>query len=75
MEDSMTVNANDRLRAKQAAEFLDVSPSTLAKWRMNGAGPRYHRCGPRIVYYLPHELDTWLAECDREIKPPQMKPL
>lgn len=30
--------------------------STLAKWRMNGGGPPYHRCGPRIVYYYKSEI-------------------
>jgi predicted DNA-binding transcriptional regulator AlpA len=61
----MTSNVRDRLRAVEAAHYLGVSRSTLAKWRMNGAGPVYHRCGPRIVYYLRDEIDAWLAECDR----------
>ncbi len=70
----MTSNANDRLRAVKAADILCVSRSTLAKWRMNGVGPPYHRCGPRIVYYLRHEIDIWLAECDRQIQAPPTKP-
>ena len=70
----MTSNTHDRLRAVDAAKQLCVSRSTLAKWRMNGVGPPYHRCGPRIVYYLQHEIDTWLAECDRQIQPPTTKP-
>ena len=60
----MTSIVHDRLRAVEAAQYLCVSRSTLAKWRMNGIGPQYHRCGPRIVYYLQHEIDAWLAECD-----------
>jgi hypothetical protein len=37
------VNANrDRLRAVEAASYLRVSRSTLAKWRMRGEGPPYH---------------------------------
>jgi excisionase family DNA binding protein len=55
----------ERLRAVQAAEYLNVSRSTLAKWRMRGEGPPYHRCGPRIVYYYRDEIDAWLAECDQ----------
>ena len=70
----MTSNTHDRLRAVKAAEILCVSRSTLAKWRMNGIGPPYHRCGPRIVYYLQHEIDAWLAECDRKIRAPTTKP-
>ena len=61
----MTSTDRERLRAIEAAQYLRVSRSTLAKWRMNGEGPTYHRCGPRIVYYYRDEIDSWLAECDR----------
>ena len=61
----MTFDNCERLRAVEAAQYLCVSRSTLAKWRMNGAGPPYHHCGPRIVHYLRHEIDNWLADCDR----------
>jgi predicted DNA-binding transcriptional regulator AlpA len=68
------VNTNrDRLRAVQAAYYLQVSRSTLAKWRMRGAGPPYHRCGPRIVYYYRDEIDSWLADCDRHAQLDQTK--
>jgi len=58
-------NVRERIRAAIAAIYLGVSRSTLAKWRMRGEGPAYHRCGPRIVYYFKDEIDAWLAECDR----------
>jgi predicted DNA-binding transcriptional regulator AlpA len=58
-------NNRERLRAVKAADYLCVSRSTLAKWRINGSGPVYHRCGPRIVYYFKDEIDHWLDECDR----------
>jgi predicted DNA-binding transcriptional regulator AlpA len=70
----MTSNVRDRLRAVEAAEYIRVSRSTLAKWRMRGEGPPHHRCGPRIVYYVRDEIDTWLAECDRSVRTPQTKP-
>jgi len=60
----MTSDIRDRLRAKEAAKYMRVSPSTLAKWRMHNEGPPYHRCGPRIVYYLQAEIDAWQVECD-----------
>jgi predicted DNA-binding transcriptional regulator AlpA len=53
-----------RLRAIEAAKYLRVSRSTLAKWRMSRTGPPFHRCGPRLVYYFQHEIDAWLAACD-----------
>jgi predicted DNA-binding transcriptional regulator AlpA len=55
-----------KLKAKVAAGYLSVSRSTLAKWRMKRIGPPAHRLGPRLVYYLKHEIDAWPAECDRE---------
>lgn len=56
-----------RLWAREAAEYLRVSRSTLAKWRMRGEGPPFHRCGTRLVYYLTHEIDACLEECDGTI--------
>lgn len=55
-----------RLKAKVAAGYLSVSRSTLAKWRMKRIGPPAHRLGPRLVYYFKHEIDAWLAGCDRK---------
>jgi len=60
----MTSDGSKRLRSKGAAEYMGVSPSTLAKWRWRKEGPPYHRCGPRIVYYLLQEIDAWQAKCD-----------
>jgi hypothetical protein len=62
---NMITYIRKKLRAAKAAEYLGVSRSTLAKWRINGMGPLYHRCGPRIVYYYQDELDAWQEDCDR----------
>lgn len=62
----MTQDVPVKWWAVEAARYLRVSRSTLAKWRMNGMGPPFHRCGPRLVYYYKHEIDAWLAECDRQ---------
>ena len=63
----MDQDTRTRLRAVQAAAYLGVSRSTLAKWRMSGNGPAYHRCGPRIVYYLRNEIENWLSDCDQQL--------
>lgn len=61
----MTINnPQDRLWANEAAKYLQLSRSTLAKWRMRGEGPPYHRCGSRLIYYFRPEIDAWLAACD-----------
>jgi predicted DNA-binding transcriptional regulator AlpA len=64
----LPVQERERLRAAAAAAYLGVSRSTLAKWRMRGDGPVFHRCGPRIVYYFKDEIDAFLAVCDRRDK-------
>jgi excisionase family DNA binding protein len=67
----MTSDQAARLRAVEAAQYLRVSRSTLAKWRMSGGGPPHHRCGPRLVYYFKSEIDTWLAACDDQAGRPR----
>jgi excisionase family DNA binding protein len=47
---------------KQAAEYLQLSMSTLAKMRMRGDGPPYNKTGPKAVRYRIAELDAWLEE-------------
>lgn len=51
----------ERMRSAEAADYLRVSRSTLAKWRTRDEGPPWHRCGPRIVRYEKAEVDAWLA--------------
>jgi predicted DNA-binding transcriptional regulator AlpA len=47
-----------------AARRLGVSPSFLAKARMQGTGPRYRKLG-RAVRYAQADLDHWLLACSR----------
>ena len=47
-----------------AARRLGVSPSFLAKARMQGVGPRYRKLG-RAVRYAQADLDHWLLACSR----------
>jgi predicted DNA-binding transcriptional regulator AlpA len=49
-----------RLRAPEAATYLGLSQSTLAKMRIRGDGPAYHKVGPRVVAYSVEDLDSWL---------------
>jgi len=54
-----------KLRAPEAAAYLGMSPSTLAKMRLRGDGPAYSKAGPRIVIYDKTDLDDWLAKSRR----------
>ena len=50
------------LTPKEAAQFLRVSVSFLAKARMRGDGPRYRKLC-RAVRYLRSDLSDWLRAC------------
>ena len=50
-----------KLRAKEAAEYLRVSNSTLSKMRCYGGGPRFAKAGARVVLYDRADLEAWLA--------------
>jgi predicted DNA-binding transcriptional regulator AlpA len=56
----MTTNPKRQLRTPEAADYLRLSASTLAKQRLRGDGPVYQKCGPRIVVYDVDDLDAWL---------------
>jgi predicted DNA-binding transcriptional regulator AlpA len=49
-----------KLRAPDAAAYVGLSPSTLAKMRLRGDGPVYSKAGPRIVIYDKLDLEAWL---------------
>jgi hypothetical protein len=47
------------LNAHAAAEAVNLSQSTLAKFRVVGGGPEYLKLGRRVVY--PRDaLDAWM---------------
>ena len=43
-------NLGRLLTTRQAAERLQLSPATLANWRLLGKGPRFYRVASRIRY-------------------------
>jgi hypothetical protein len=52
------------LRAKAAAEYLGVAPQTMARWRVEGRGPRFTKCGAAVVYQL-RELEQFIERNTR----------
>ena len=69
----MMQTQSPKLRAKEAARYLGLSFSTLAKMRLRGDGPMYSKAGPRVVIYDVSDLQAWLnagrrrstSECHR----------
>jgi predicted DNA-binding transcriptional regulator AlpA len=49
-----------RMRAPEAAQYVGLSASTLAKMRVRGDGPPYAKAGRRVVLYSQQDLDAWL---------------
>ena len=49
------------VRTNRAASIIDVHPTTLRKWRLEGKGPRYSKIG-RAVFYLVTDLEKFIAE-------------
>jgi predicted DNA-binding transcriptional regulator AlpA len=47
------------LDAKNAANRLGLSTSTLAKLRLTGNGPTYSKLGRRVVYRID-DLEDWV---------------
>lgn len=56
-----TQHAKTVFTSKETAEYLSMSPSTLAHWRTEGRGPVYSKEGKR-VHYLKKDIDTWVSE-------------
>ena len=42
------------------SEMLDLSKATLARWRIEGYGPRWIKIGRKAVAYLSTDVDAWL---------------
>lgn len=43
----------------QCAKELGVSRSTLARWRLTGEGPVYHKVGRRVLYRVT-AVEEWV---------------
>ncbi len=52
--------AGIKLTTDEAARYVGVKKSTLAKWRVYGKGPRFLKLG-HTVRYLRNDLDAYLA--------------
>ena len=45
----------------QLAKALHVTTRTTLRWRRDGGGPAFTRCGARRVLYSRSAVDAWLA--------------
>ena len=49
------------LDCEMAAEYLGLSPITLADWRMQSKGPKFAKLGRRVKYDVA-DLDTFIEQ-------------
>ncbi len=54
---------SELLKAREAANYLGVSESCLAQWRMLYKGPPVARISRRTIRYRKHDLDQWIESC------------
>ena len=52
---------NNCLTPKQLAVLLAVNPNTIAKWRVQGNGPKFVKI-QRHVRYAANDVDCWTNE-------------
>ena len=52
------------LNVTEAAKWLGLSVSGLAKMRMSGAGPEFLKLGRRVLYH-PDALAAWTRSLSR----------
>lgn len=57
--------ANTYMRPNQLAKELTVSIQTLARWRVEGNGPRFMKAGQRVLYAVD-DVNDWLAKSSRQ---------
>ena len=63
MASAQQLDIHDRwVPAQEAATYLGVSMKTLAKWRVNGAGPEYSCALGRDPRYLLSSLHRFMIE-------------
>lgn len=62
----MGINTDEALLVtKTAAQFLNVQPRTLEKWRFLGGGPKFIKYSSRCVRYKLSDLKAWVEKHSR----------
>lgn len=52
-------NPDELLRTDEAAEILDMKPTTLEAWRCRGGGPVFLKLGKKAVRYRRGDLEAF----------------
>lgn len=49
----------DTMSTQELADYLEVAPQTIYRWRQSGYGPAWIRVGPRIIRYKVADVMEW----------------
>jgi len=60
LDGSLKAILDQSFNNSQAADYLGISPITLAKWRVFGLSPVFYKLNRRVIYRRS-DLDAWLA--------------
>lgn len=55
-----TVEADETMNDRQAAEMLGMRRETLQRWRCQGKGPKFIQISARCIRYRKSDLSAWL---------------
>ncbi|MBT4187449.1 MAG: helix-turn-helix domain-containing protein [Gemmatimonadales bacterium] len=55
------MNASEWLSTNDLAEWLQVPPATVSRWRYQDTGPVGYRVG-RHIRYRRDDIETWLQQ-------------
>jgi len=58
---NQTSLSKQQLTDVQVAEYLNVSVSTVRRWRLTGGGPRWVRIGGSSIRYPIADLEAYVA--------------
>ena len=54
------------IRRPDVSLYLPLARQTLARYAVEGQGPRFVKVGPRLVAYRAGDLRAWLRDQTRE---------
>lgn len=60
--ETLVVHPNGCMDRKNAARYIGCTAGTLARWAVEGKGPKFIKRGR--IWYRKAELDLWLTEAE-----------
>lgn len=60
--ENLVVHPNGCMDRKNAARYIGYTAGTLARWAVEGKGPKFIKRGR--IWYRKAELDLWLSEAE-----------